>query len=35
MGLLGGKPPTSGLHVHPLSFSGAKWGDEISLISSE
>lgn len=38
LGELSGKPPTSGLHIHPVVNSGRERGgkdDEISVISSE
>ncbi|WVQ73326.1 hypothetical protein IAR50_002894 [Cryptococcus sp. DSM 104548] len=33
LGRLGGKPSTSGLHVHPLTAEGSELGDEISVVS--
>ncbi|KAG7528254.1 hypothetical protein FFLO_06286 [Filobasidium floriforme] len=35
LGKLGGKPADSGLHIHPLTLEGGKYGDEISVISNE
>lgn len=35
LGRLGGKPSTSGLHVHPLTMGGSELGDEISVISNQ
>ncbi|OCF32279.1 taurine dioxygenase [Kwoniella heveanensis CBS 569] len=35
LGKLGGKPSTSGLHVHPLTSSNSEFGDEISMISNQ
>ncbi|AAW42644.1 hypothetical protein CNBC0390 [Cryptococcus deneoformans B-3501A] len=35
LGALGGKPKTSGLHVHPLTLGGSELGDEISVISNQ
>ncbi|RSH90521.1 hypothetical protein EHS25_001126 [Saitozyma podzolica] len=35
LGRLGGKPSTSGLHVHPLTMGGSELGDEISVISNK
>jgi hypothetical protein len=38
LGLLAGKPATSGLHIHPVTNAGREYGgkdDEISVISSE
>lgn len=35
LGELSGKPPSSKLHVHPLTEDTSELGDEISVISSE
>ncbi|KAJ3054394.1 hypothetical protein HK097_001945 [Rhizophlyctis rosea] len=35
LGVLSGKPATSGLHVHPLTPAFSELGDEISVITSE
>jgi hypothetical protein len=35
LGEAGGKPSTSGLHVHPLTLEGTKYGDEITNISNQ
>lgn len=35
LGLHGGKPKTSGLHIHPLTLEGSELGDEISVISNQ
>ncbi|OWT36195.1 taurine dioxygenase [Cryptococcus neoformans] len=35
LGLHGGKPKTSGLHIHPLTLAGSELGDEISVISNQ
>ncbi|ODN76600.1 hypothetical protein L202_05257 [Cryptococcus amylolentus CBS 6039] len=35
LGRLGGKPATSGLHVHPCTLAGSKLGDEVSVISNQ
>jgi len=34
LGEAGGKPATSGLHVHPLTLPGTRYGDEITNISN-
>jgi hypothetical protein len=34
LGRLGGRPESSGLHVHPLTLEGSELGDEISVISN-
>lgn len=35
LGRHGGKPESSGLHIHPLSLAGGEFGDEISVISNQ
>lgn len=35
LGRHGGKPESSGLHIHPLTLQDSKYGDEISLISNK
>lgn len=35
LGRFGGKPATSGLHIHPLTLAGSELGDEISVISNK
>lgn len=35
LGKFGGKPKTSGLHIHPLTLEGSELGDEISVISNK
>jgi len=35
LGLLGGKPKSHGLHIHPLTMGGSELGDEISVISNK
>jgi hypothetical protein len=35
LGRLGGKPETSGLHVHPLTLPNQRDGDEITVISNQ
>ncbi|WWC69056.1 uncharacterized protein I206_102992 [Kwoniella pini CBS 10737] len=35
LGKHGGKPSTSGLHVHPLTMGGSEFGDEVSVISNQ
>lgn len=35
LGKAGGKPASSGLHVHPFTVEGSELGDEISVISND
>lgn len=35
LGRAGGRPESSGLHVHPLTLGGSELGDEISVISNK
>ncbi|KAK4687871.1 hypothetical protein P7C73_g2241, partial [Tremellales sp. Uapishka_1] len=35
LGLHGGKPESSTLHIHPLTLEGSELGDEISVISND
>lgn len=35
LGLAGGRPESSGLHIHPLTLGGSELGDEISVISNK
>lgn len=35
LGLAGGKPESSTLHIHPLTMGGSELGDEISVISNK
>ncbi|KAL1407928.1 hypothetical protein Q8F55_004724 [Vanrija albida] len=35
LGRQSGKPATSGLHIHPLTFINSKDGDEVTVISNE
>lgn len=35
LGRAGGKPATSGLHIHPLTLEGTPYGDEVSHISNK
>jgi hypothetical protein len=34
LGRAGGRPESSGLHIHPLTLGGSELGDEISVISN-
>ncbi|ODN75222.1 hypothetical protein L202_06418 [Cryptococcus amylolentus CBS 6039] len=35
LGRLGGKPKDSGLHIHPLTATASKLGDDVQVISNE
>lgn len=35
LGRAGGRPESSGLHIHPLTLGGSELGDEISVISNK